>query len=1568
MPLPGGATDKFGNRYEVRWTVACMIEVMDENADSIRLEPPGVEGEGVEFWLSKGNSRGYHQVKRQQSVGNWTIVNLKNKEILSNFWKKLTKSSTAECVFISTDRAFQLDELADNAKRSASWQEFEREFLNSGKAQTSERLKNFQELCRCWNNCPETEAYEALQRISVRVMDEESLRTNIEGRIAALVEGESATVVDVLAQFALDEVHHELTAHDIWHHLEKKHRLRRRQWGKDPHVLTAVDDANNRYFSPLRDAAIANQVIPRDEAQTVLRKLAAPDTKRGLLLLGEAGVGKSGVMLQVLEALRDRGVPTLAFRIDRLEPTLLPNDVGQQLGLPGSPANVLAAVAQKRDCVLIIDQLDAVSLASGRNPQFFDCVAEIIKQTQAHPKMRVVLACRKFDLDNDHRLQCLTDINGIADTVTINRLPHPTVQKVVSELYLDAIRLNAKQLNLLSVPLHLSLLAEIVGDSTIDALDFGSAKDLYDKFWERKQNLLREHCGHSVEWTRVIDRLCDYISNRQTLSAPQEVLDDRADDAKAMASEHVLIWDSKRVSFFHEGFFDYAFARRFVAKGLKLLPFLTSSEQHLFRRAQVRQILLHQREADFEYYLDNLRELLTSSDIRFHLKQVIFALLAALNDPTEEEWKIIASLMGAQNNPLTQQVWGIFRRSVVWFQLLDSLGIIQQWLRNETEERIDQTVTLLSIMQRQIPDRISELVEPYIGVSEIWRNRLNELVQRAELTTGERFFKLFLRLIDEGILDQKKEIIDDTRDFWMRIYSLAQKRPKWACEAISHYLNRYLALSLATEEPNLFHRKSGTLPHSQFAKQVLTKSARNAPTTFIKYLLPFMLRVMEATALREGNLPWLDRVWAYRSPGEVHSIDDALLREMEVALSSLAKNQPEDFSFIVAEQLLRQSKFETVQYLLIHAYAANGEKFANEAAAYLCDQPTRLQTGYAICSVGSEGASFWATRQLLEAITPHCSNKHLAMLETTILNYYPESEKTAGMHSSYGHAQFVLLEGITSSRRSESVTRRLQEWQRKFGKESVKAPNPIEVSLVGPPIPESATQKMTDEQWLRAIQRYDRDSLGFNKDWSFAGGAGELSHLLEKQVKIEPKRFAALVSQFPDDTHPSYFEAVLRGIADISVDIEATIRLSEQLFAALVSQFPDNTHPIYVKAVLRSIADLDVNLEIDISLDIETDIGAVCQRCHQLPNHPCGRWISWLIGELADLPWSEEAFDIVTWYAVNDPDPEQEWWRTETSNGQVYWGGNIVDAGINSTRGSAVSAITKLILADKNRLSYFQLTLQQIVQDRSIAVRSCVAELLMVVLNYDRDLAVNLFQELCNTEDVLLGTETVEYFLYYALPTHFEALKSILERMVISESTEVAKIGARQACLTSLAIEEARWLSELCLSGTEAHRTAAAEIFVANFHTAGFREFCESALVQLFHDRSQEVRSQAAKCFFCFEGEQLGNYVSLIEAFVQSPAFTSNSYDLIHALEKTTAKLPDVTYQMCQQFLDGINSDEPSIRARTIAMADKVSLLLLRVYTQSKQEAMRSHCLDLIDRMAQIEVYGLDEALTQFER
>lgn len=591
MPLPGGQADKFGNRYEGRWTVLSLVDVMDERYDSIRLEPPGSEGEGIEFWLRKNSLFEYHQVKRQNSAeGRWTIKALGQRHVLSHFFNKLNNPS-ATCVFTSTQDAYQLHELADRASQSVSFDEFECEYLKG------QHAVYFNLLLGYWSSCSRRDAYERLRRVRVKTIDETSLQTFLEGRVETLVDGEpAATVTDILAQLALDKVGCEMTAHDLWRHLESRN-CRRRDWAKDTHAIAAVERLNSHYLNALQGETINGKMILRQEAQQAIEKLTSSMVGRSILLAGEAGVGKSCVLAQITSALSEQGWPLLAFRIDRMNLALQPEEFGKKNGLPGSPAHVLAALAQGRDCALVIDQLDAVSMASGRHPDFFYCLDEIVRQALIHPHMRLVLGCRKFDIDNDHRLRKLTGKPYGIDVIQVSHLSHDTVRQVVSELGLDSSRLNPQQLELLSVPLHLNLLAGVASNLIADALSFETVKDLYDHFWTEKQKLLRLHLEDSVPWTQMIDTICNYLSDRQALSAPVIVLDEYGQKAvAAMVSEHVLTLENGMYAFFHEGFFDYAFARRFAAKSQSLIIFLLSQEQHLFRRAQLRQILLHERE------------------------------------------------------------------------------------------------------------------------------------------------------------------------------------------------------------------------------------------------------------------------------------------------------------------------------------------------------------------------------------------------------------------------------------------------------------------------------------------------------------------------------------------------------------------------------------------------------------------------------------------------------------------------------------------------------------------------------------------------------------------------------------------------------------------------------------------------------------------------------------------------------------------------------------------------------------------------------------------------------------
>jgi hypothetical protein len=471
----------------------------------------------------------------------------------------------------------------------------------------------------------------------------------------------------------------------------------------------------------------------------------------------------------------------------------------------------------------------------------------------------------------------------------------------------------------------------------------------------------------------------------------------------------------------------------------------------------------------------------------------------------------------------------------------------------------------------------------------------------------------------------------------------------------------------------------------------------------------------------------------------------------------------------------------------------------------------------------------------------------------------------------------------------------------------------MQVRRVESPVPERAAERMTDDQWLSAVARYSHDQMRALRDGELVGGAHELAQLLEEQVKRQPARFAMLACRFSDDTHPAYFDAVLHGVAEGGLD--------------------------------------------DMSLVLN-----VCKRCHQLPSRACGHWICRLIAKLAEHPLPEEALDIVAWYATEDPDPEQELWRARGT------GRDILTAAINSVRGSAAEAMAKLVFADGNWVTFLLPSIERMVRDPSIAVRCCVADLLSAVLKYDRELAIGLFERLSDTEDALLKTHYVDRFLFYALQTHFERLRPILERMIRSLDPEVATVGARQACLASLFVEEARPLAERCISGTEAQQMGAAEVCAANLRTASFRSVCEESLITLFNSPYEKVRSKAGTCFHGFEGEELSAYEELVETFVQSPAFASHYFNLIYALDQTTAKLPNVTCLACERFLNAFGREAGDIRTGRSADADMICRLIVRAYSQTRDEVLQTRCLDIIDRMTQTRAFGFEKALALYDR
>jgi hypothetical protein len=596
VAIPGDSAAKWGVLYEARWTVNAMLRVLNGDATSIRIAPPGEDF--AEFELQTESLSEYHQAKRAiAGVGSWSVKTLFRRSVLGPFKEKIDEGSS-RCLFVSGQDADELHTLSNGARSAESPQEFMDEFL------TSDDLKKaFTDLRDGWK-CDEAVAVDLLKKIDIETASENVLLEMAYTRAEKLVDARPQDVIALLSALALDSVNQRLYANDIWRVLEQGGR-RRREWNKDPNVASACLRATAEFVERLKARAIGGVVIQRGEAQAIAALFEGG--QQVVLGAGEAGAGKSLVVAQVIE-MRSAEVAILAFRADGVTPTRRPEAIGADLDLPGSPTTVLAAVADGRPALLVIDQLDAVSTASGRQAEFLEAMEKIVSQARAYPNIQVLLACRRFDLDNDRRLRALVAEGSVAASVPIERLDKATVREALGRAGVDPALYDERQLELLSLPLHLSLLVEVAQEK--GHLDFRTETDLFGEFWSYKRGAVERRLGRAPRWTDVIDRLCDHMSEGQVLSAPYEILDDFDEDASAMASENVIVVQGNRVSFFHEGFFDYAFVRRYVGRGGSLETLLSDGEQHLFRRAQVRQFLGYERAQGPSQYLSDLEAVL----------------------------------------------------------------------------------------------------------------------------------------------------------------------------------------------------------------------------------------------------------------------------------------------------------------------------------------------------------------------------------------------------------------------------------------------------------------------------------------------------------------------------------------------------------------------------------------------------------------------------------------------------------------------------------------------------------------------------------------------------------------------------------------------------------------------------------------------------------------------------------------------------------------------------------------------------------------------------------------------
>lgn len=1121
-PLPGGPANKLGNRYETLWTVSECIRMLDGETDSIRIEEPGVDK--AEFVVRTGQRRELHQVKRSHPNGKWSLAALASDGLLQAIGRALADNDD-QFIFVSGSKAPELDDLCGAAKGAKSLGEFQRSFLKA-----ASRNVPFNKLLKAWE-CDPTTALECLRRTSVHTIDDRQLEKQVLWGLQAHFLGSRLIVLDVIRAVVGDSVHCTITRQALVETLDRRgHQLRRVR--NPENAAVAVRGATDRYLDAARMRLIQRSIVPRPATEALLARLSGADTDS--VLTGKAGAGKTACVVEITAALHARDWPVLTFRLDRVPfpSTSTTTRLGQFLEMEESPALVLAAAAERaeRPGVLIIDQLDAVSSTSGRYSGAFELVQALLREVRGkRPRATIhtVVVCRAFDWDHDHRLRELLPRDS-SQPLQIAEFTVDQAKTILTNAGFDVGRFHERQLKLLCLPQNLSLFLETdLGMTGVYA--FSTENDLFGRYWESKsRSVAARSAPVPDQWTEVIKTLCDEMTSAQQLSVPCEILDQFSHPyVDQLASEGVITLDGRRCGFGHESFFDYCFARLFFRRGEHLVEFLKRSEQHLFRRAQVRQVLTYLRDADHRRYISELRALLGDCAIRIHIKDLAISLLAAVADPTDEEWQVRAQLVApalkamkeGTTNPdmLSHVAWGRFFGSQTWFETTCQRGLVQRWLASGNDTLANIAVRYLSWHAQHSPDRAVALLEPYAGYGGEWPERLRSMASGH--FTSSRLFKFLLRLIDNGSFDGVPE------SFTRAFFGL-DKHPQWFAEALAHWMRRRLAVSGREEilaEDALFGNQADA--------SAIVNAAKAAPSAFVAHILPVVLDVSDAYAVGDTP-PKRDTVWRIFNTTGYPVAKEACLSALADALATTADESTGDPCGAISA--LRERDTHVANHLLLALYRGGAAQFADQAAGLLCEQPWRLECGFS-------DSPRWSGAETIRAVVPSCSAESRKQLEKVVLAYVSPYERTTDGFKRTGRARFGLLSAFPPELRSPEANAHIKELERKFG-EPEGEPIGVRGGKVESPIGKNAVNRMTDDHWLGAIGKYDSEGRHHSIDL-FKGGARELAQAFARRVEEDPERFAQLCLKFPADTNAVYLDHALSALkeSDVSPDLKLEV-------------------------------------------------------------------------------------------------------------------------------------------------------------------------------------------------------------------------------------------------------------------------------------------------------------------------------------------------------------------------------------------------------------------------------------------
>lgn len=1055
--------------------------------------------------------------------------------------------------------------------------------------------------------------------------------------------------------------------------------------------------------------------IPRSETKKLFDWINAElsDSDSNIsLLVGNAGCGKSVIMRDLNEQIKNQNIPVLAIKADRILNVNSIKEIEEELSLDDDIISMYKTLLEKYPlCVLLIDQIDALSQSLSSKRQTIDSYDKIINRLSSFKNVRIIISTRTYDLNFDPIIRSYKRHN----TINVALLNPEDVDFVLNEFQIE---INPDMTNLkefLRTPLHLNLFCKI---GLLEKFEESiSRQKLYDELWEKYITAYKEVSDtDSDKLTGALTTIAQHMNEQQHIVVDKRQFQKYANEIFYLLHHELLVeTSSNKLQFIHQSFFDYTYARTFVQSGKSITVWLKERHQGLFIRSQVKQVFTYLRDLDPQLYAKELKEIITKTTYRFHLKVLLISDLGFYSEPLILEQKIVEKII------LETIYFQLFLESInslKWFEYILKKEEFKKIIRSKDNEIQNTLMKLCIRLIVQHPEEIINFLENNPISPKIIENTLF-YIEDKDVYLSHNLYRKIAKKSDFNLRDDFHYLEKSVKEY-----------PTFVIEELQRQFNENIRGLDSYDDKHI--------PGEYSALQIYQKLYDAHPNIAIPFFINIIKKIADAKKYDSSYGLVGDLSFYLFRPAPSNKIHRDYKDLYNAVLYSIENNNLNSSSIKIIESLIH-SKYANILSIGIYLLLQHTEVYINQVFELF------QHNNFFSQRKSSEILEYYVNL-LIGKSFPLFTQEQQCIINEIFMNINPKYDLTTWAKrgtgvSKYSYTRhlltsYTLISMIPTTFRNQypDIQKRYQEGYRKFQEVKNTPPQKVEVRSGSMSYGSNTYKKMSFVDWRNTFRKLKTEERSFD-DWnkpSFDGNKEQFKNA----VKESPKHFLPFIHEIinEDDIVTSYPISGIDGLNESNIaktEIEKVILVLLRKKKDSLSDFES----LQLLWILRKI---------------------------------CNEYSS---NDRLILP---ETLDFIIDYAMHYKDRTDNlirvYGQTELTPKDLH------GSGINSTRGVAVECLVMCYNMHGYKESIFS-TLEYVADNSNNVTRSCIIMYGAYLNTLDKQRAFDLYLRcIADNDPLLLGLPAHEgHPLYYLNYINFKGLIPLYEKAIIIETDEIGK-------------------------------------------------------------------------------------------------------------------------------------------------------------------------------------------------